>query len=53
MDRIENVICHVEISTGAQWEDYMDIELIIDFKDGPLQGRSYTTRIDIEDLKQV
>lgn len=53
MITIENEVCHVEISTGLQYEDYKDIDLEIEFKDGPLKGMDYTIQIDIEDLKQV
>ena len=46
---IKNTICRAEIATTSQEDDYMDIDLTIEFKDGPLKGIKYKLLIDLED----
>lgn len=48
---LENLLCHVDISTGycSGWDD--EIELIIEFRDGPLAGKEYNLDVKKEDFK--
>jgi len=48
VDHIKNLLCRVDISTGYSfcWREEDEIELIIEFRDGPLAGKDY--KIDVK-----
>jgi hypothetical protein len=52
MIELEDVLCHVMISTGYWMSDEQYIELNIEFKDGPLEGKTYKIDIRREDLEE-
>ena len=50
IQNMENLLCHVDISTECiGWQD--ELELIIEFKDGPLAGKDYKIDVKITDFK--
>jgi len=51
IEQIEGLLCHVDISTGYSWGDEDWVELIIEFRDGPLAGHDYKIDVKKEDFK--
>lgn len=45
--------CTVEIVTGDQVEDFMDVDLSIKFLDGALKDMKYELAIDLQDYRAV
>ncbi len=45
--------CQVKIQLDQKLEDYMDVNLHIEFLDGYLKGAKYHIAIDIEDFHEV
>ena len=50
---IERTVCQTEVTTSKKENGWMDVDLTIEFKDGPLKGKKFCICIDIDTGKRI